>query len=278
MLMKRRKAMLPVALQLYSVRDEAERDLEKTLRAVHEMGYDGVETAGLYGKTAGELKALFEKYSLTPISAHVGLGEFEGDMEGLCAAYAELGCKNLSIPHIDASCLPTRGGFAEFKKKLTEIAKELDKYGITLSYHNHDFEFEKADGKYLLDLLYKEVDEKILKTQIDVCWAAVGGVNPADYLLSYSGRCPTVHLKDYRGVKGENMYAFIDDEKKDAAGRDSEEFEFRPCGYGKQNFPEIISAAEKAGAKWLIVEQDRPSMGKTSLECAKMSIDYLKEI
>lgn len=270
--------MLPIALQLYSVRDAAAGDLEGTLRAVHEMGYDGVETAGLYGRTADEFRALLDRYSLTPVSAHVGLGEFDGDLQGVCAAYAGLGCKNVSIPHIDACCLPTREKFAEFKEKLTAISEELSKYGVTLSYHNHDFEFEKADGKYLLDLLYEELDEKILKTQIDVCWAAVGGVNPAEYILSYSGRCPTVHLKDFYGKKGDNMYAFIDDEKPDAAGRDSEEFEFRPCGYGRQRFPVIIDAAEKAGAKWLIVEQDRPSMGKTSLECAEMSINYLKEI
>lgn len=268
--------MLPIALQLYSVRETAAADLEGTIRAVSKMGYDGVETAGLYGKTPAELKALLDKYSLTPISAHVSIAEFEKDLKGTCADYAALGVKNVSIPYADISLLPAHEGYEKFRALILDISGELAKYDITLSYHNHDFEFEKADGKYLLDLLYSDVDEKCLKTQIDTCWANVGGVNPAEYVLSYSGRCPTVHLKDFDGVKGEHMYAFIDDAEE--KGAPSGEFEFRPCGYGRQNLPEIVAASEKAGAKWLIVEQDQPSMGKTPLECAKMSIDYLKEI
>ena len=43
---------LPVALQLYSVRDELEADFEGTIAKVKEFGYDGVEFAGLYGKSA----------------------------------------------------------------------------------------------------------------------------------------------------------------------------------------------------------------------------------
>ena len=55
-------------------------------------------------------------------------------------------------------------------------------------------------------------------------------------------------------------------------------FEFRPVGYGLQNFPVILEAAADAGAGWVVVEQDRPSMGKTSMECAQMSREYLKKI
>ena len=53
-------------------------------------------------------------------------------------------------------------------------------------------------------------------------------------------------------------------------------FEFRPLGYGVQDIPAIIEASKKAGSKWLIVEQDQPSMGKTPMECAAMSMEYLK--
>ena len=63
----------PIALQLYSVRDDMAADFEGTLKKVKELGYDGVEFAGLYGKTAAEVKALCEEIGLTPISAHVPL-------------------------------------------------------------------------------------------------------------------------------------------------------------------------------------------------------------
>jgi len=73
------------------------------------------------------------------------------------------------------------------------------------------------------------------------------------------------------------MYALIgiDDGKDDS---DTGAFEFRPVGYGKQDVPALLAASEDAGAKWIVVEQDQPSMGKTSLECAAMSIEYLRKL
>jgi len=126
-------------------------------------------------------------------------------------------------------------------------------------------------------VLYREVPAELLKTQIDTCWVNVGGENPAQYLRKYAGRAGIVHLKDFAGQKSERMYALIgiDDDKDDG---ETGAFEFRPVGYGKQDFPAILAACEDVGAKWVVVEQDQPSMGKTPLECAKMSIDYLRSL
>ena len=71
----------PVALQVYSVRDFAEKDLEGTFRQIKEMGYDGVELAGLYGYSYAEVKAAAEKAGLTPISAHVPLADMLADSD-----------------------------------------------------------------------------------------------------------------------------------------------------------------------------------------------------
>ena len=68
----------------------------------------------------------------------------------------------------------------------------------------------------------------------------------------------------------------IDDGAQDA--EEEEAFGFRPCGYGVQNFPAILEACKKAETLWVVVEQDQPSLGKTPVECAQMSIDYIKEI
>ena len=62
---------LPVAVQVYSVRDNAAKDLRGTLKAIKEMGYDGVEFAGLYGNSPAEIKKMCEEIGLVPISAHV---------------------------------------------------------------------------------------------------------------------------------------------------------------------------------------------------------------
>ena len=148
---------------------------------------------------------------------------------------------------------------------------------MKLCYHNHDFEFKKVDGEYKLDLLYKAISPELLSTQLDTCWVNVGGENPADYIRKYSGRLEIVHLKDFAGTKGGNMYALIgnDDSKEEAAAG---KFEYRPLGLGLQNFPSILTAANEVGAKWVVIEQDEPSMGKSRMECAEESIKYLKSI
>jgi sugar phosphate isomerase/epimerase len=156
---------------------------------------------------------------------------------------------------------------------LGKVAKDL---GMTMLYHNHDFEFVKIDGKYALDILYDEVPAEYLQTELDTCWVNIGGENPADYILKYTGRAPVVHLKDFHGEKSDNMYELIGI-KSDAPKRPSN-FEFRPVGSGLQDFPSILAAAEKAGAQWVVVEQDNPSMGLTPMESIAKSREYLKTI
>ena len=107
-----------------------------------------------------------------------------------------------------------------------------------------------------------------------MCWVNVGGEKPPVYVRKYSGRAPIVHLKDFSGQKTENMYGLIGtaEKKEDPSGK----FEFRPVGYGLQDVPSIIAAADDAGSAWFVVEQDMPSMGRTPMECAAMSIRYLR--
>ena len=90
----------PVALQMYSVRDDAKANLDDTLRQVKEMGYDGVEFAGLYDYSPEEVRALCDKYGLTPISAHVPLASMMADLEGTLAQYKTIGVKYVVIPHV----------------------------------------------------------------------------------------------------------------------------------------------------------------------------------
>lgn len=266
----------PIALQLYSVREDLERDFDGTLAKVKAMGYDCVEFAGLYGKTAAEVRALCEKHGLTPISAHVPFVDMMADPD-LLKVYAEIGCKFVVIPYLTEEFRPGQPRFQEVIDGAKLLGEKANALGMKLGYHNHDFEFVKVNGEYALDILYKEVSADLLQTELDTCWVNVGGENPAGYIRKYAGRCEIVHLKDFTGQKSENMYALIgidEDKKSDDTGA----FEFRPVGYGKQDFPAILKAAEESGAKWVVVEQDQPALGKTPLECAEMSINYLKSI
>ena len=266
---------LPIAVQVYSVRDDANADLYCTLKKIKEMGYDGVEFAGLYGNKPADIKAWCEELGLVPISAHVPYVDMLKDPIGVLSDYAEIGCKYVVVPYLMPEHRPDNANFPYVVEFIGIIGKAAKTFGLQLLYHNHDFEFLKIDGKYALDILYDTVPADLLQTELDTCWVNVGGENPAEYVKKYSGRAPVVHLKDFAGEKSNNMYALIGIES-DANAAQPSKFEFRPVGKGKQNFPAILDAAKDAGAEWVVVEQDEPSMGLSPMECAKASIDYLK--
>ncbi len=264
---------LPVAVQVYSVRDDAKADLQGTLEKIKAMGYEGVEFAGLYGYAPADIKEMLEKTGLVAVSAHVPFADLRRDAKGVIADYVTLGCKWIAVPYLDKADRPGSGDFDKTIADIKEIALQAQAQGIQLLYHNHDFEFVKIADKYALDVLYDSISADLLKTELDTCWVKVGGEDPANYILKYSGRAPLVHLKDFKGTKSEHMYGLIG---KDDKAEVSDKFELRPVGFGVQEWPSILEASEKAGAEWVIVEQDSATMGKTPLESIKMSRDYLK--
>lgn len=266
----------PVAIQVYSVRKEAENNLYGTLKKIKAMGYDGVEFAGLYGHKPEEIREMCADIGLTPISAHVPYLDMIKDPEGVLGEYAAIGCRFVAVPYLTPEYRPDTENFGEVVKNIEMLGGVAKKLGMTLLYHNHDFEFMKINGKYALDVIYDTVPAGLLQTELDTCWVNVGGENPAEYLMKYAGRSPVLHLKDFAGEKSENMYELIGIEKK-APARPAN-FEFRPVGYGKQDFPAILAAAEKAGVQWVVVEQDQPTKENSPLECAEMSRKYLKSI
>ena len=248
----------PIALQLYSVRDFIEKDLVETLKSIKDFGYDGVELAGLCGLQADELKKILDDVGLKAISAHVGFYEMRGDINKVIEDYKLLGCEYITIPGL---ALNDRFNTENGEKTIEDIkafVKIFSDVKMPLCYHNHDWEFEKIGEEYIFDYLYKSVPD--LLVQQDSCWVGVAGESPVKYLKKYANRTPLLHTKDYVGNKNEGN------------------LELRPNGYGVQDFPAIIKTAFECGVKWLIVEQDNSSMDKTSLECAKLSIDYLNEV
>jgi sugar phosphate isomerase/epimerase len=267
---------LPVAVQVYSVRDDAAKDLRGTLTAIKEMGYDGVEFAGLYGNSPAEIKKMCEEIGLVPISAHVPYVDMVADTEGVLKQYAEIGCKFVVVPYLMPEHRPDSDQFPTVVENIGKIGKVAKELGLQLLYHNHDFEFMKLDGKYALEVLYDTIPADLLQTELDTCWVNVGGEEPAAYVRKFTDRAPVVHLKDFHGEKSEDMYELIGIEKKAPARPGN--FEFRPVGSGLQDFPAILAASEDAHAQWVVVEQDSPSMGLTPMECIRKSREYLKTI
>lgn len=270
---------LPVAVQLYSVRDEMKEDFYGTIKKMKELGYDGVEFAGLYGESPAKIRDFCKEIGIVPISAHVPYYDMLADPEKVLGDYAEIGCEYVAVPYLTEECRPGTDGFAATVEGIRKIAEVAKKLGIQLLYHNHDFEFVKIGDEYALDVLYSSMSEDLLKTEIDTCWVNVAGVNPSEYIVKYSGRSPVVHLKDFKksGANTGSLYKLIGIDDGDEQ-QEEDAFSFMPVGYGFQDIPSILAACEDAGAKWVVVEQDDPAKGSTRIESVKLSREYLKTL
>ena len=185
--------------------------------------------------------------------------------------------KYIAIPYLVEEDRPGQPKFLENIKTFSKIGEACNKYGITLLYHNHDFEVVKMEnGQYALDFMYDESPASLLQTELDICWVKVSGEDPAEYIKKYSGRAPIVHLKDfYKEGNPANMYELIgtETEKVEETGK----FEFRPVGYGCQNIPSVLEAALEAGANWVVVEQDQ-AYERAPLDAVTLSREYLKTL
>ncbi len=275
---------LPVGVQLYSVRTDLEKDFYGTLKAIKEMGYDGVEFAGeFYGNSPLQVKKWCTELGLIPFSAHVPFQEMIDDIDKVIADYTVIGAQYLVFPYMDEASRPAidEDQFKKTVAKIGECGALAHDAGFQLLYHNHDFEFVPlAEGGLGYDYIFSSNDRKNIQTELDVTWADYAGQSAVEYINKYKGNCPVVHLKNYKleGKLSSAPYALIgittDNSMKDDGGW----FEYRPLGEGQMDMVAVIKAAIDCGANWLCVEQDEPSQGRSRLEGIAKSAEYLKAL
>lgn len=246
---------LPVALQMYTLRDEAAKDFAGTIRRVGAMGYAGVELAGTGGMSARDLRALLEDNNLQVVASHVGLGALEGDLGEIVAYNQELGNTYVVCPFLPQERRRDAAGYAQIAVLFNTVGARLREAGLHLAYHNHAFEFERFDGTYGLDLLFAETDPELVKIELDTFWVKRGGEDPAEFMKKYPGRVPLIHLKDM--TAGQNPT-------------------FAEVGEGIMDFGAIFAAAEAAGGEVYIVEQD--VCQRPPLESVRISLDNLRNM
>lgn len=242
----------PVGIQLYSLRDEAEKDFIGVLEKVASIGYQGVEFAGYGGIKAIEMKEHLERLGLRAVSSHVPLERLEDHLEEEIAYAKVLEMSYMVCPWA------TFEGIEDVEKlanTLNKVGKACKKEGITFLYHNHDHEFVKIDGDYILDLLYSKTNPDYVKAELDLCWISRGGVDEVAYVEKYSGRCPLLHAKDY----------II-----------NPVFRQVEVGTGLVKFEQIEKIAQNAGVQWVIVEQEEYSMDP--FESIQISLKNLKQL
>ena len=250
---------IPVALQLYSVREDCQKDFPAVLKKVKEMGYDGVELAGFNGLNISELNAITKDLNLRIYSAHVDRAELKKDPLRSAELYEALGCDFVAYPWCGTDELAGGAKYPDFIESTKKISRSLKVRGIELLYHNHHHELSLHEGQTLLDNILFDLGDSI-RLELDVCWCKVGGYDPCQFLRDRKGKIPVVHFKDYTGSREEGNFAFA------------------PLGQGCLDIAELVVASSECGSELIVVEHDEPPVGMTSLECARASIDYLREL
>jgi sugar phosphate isomerase/epimerase len=244
--------MVPVAVQLYTLREELKRGFVGVLREVAEIGYAGVEFAGYGGLSAADLKAALDEFGLKAAGSHVALAQLESELDQVIEYNLAIGNRNIVCPWLPEE---RRNNYGKLAESLNAIGRKLKENGLQLFYHNHAFEFDRFEGRHGLDILFAETDPDLVKAELDVYWVKRGGVDPVAYLKGLGGRCPLVHLKDM------------------AAGPEQR---FAPVGTGTIDFEALFEVADDT-AEWYIVEQDL-TYGKPALEEIRLSLQNLRTL
>jgi len=245
---------IPIALQLYSVRHEAERGLAATLQAVADMGYDGVEFAGFYGHSAQDVRAMADAAGLTIVGNHTRYTDLQEDTLAETIAFNKvLGSVSMVVPGLPAECRETRADWLETAAWFSALAQKLAPEGFFTGYHNHWVEFQPLDGELPWETLYNNTDSAVTM-QLDLGNAMHGGGDPIKYLKMYPGRSRTIHLKEW---------------SPDDAGA--------IIGQGVVPWEEVFSLCETTGnTEWYIVENEGDPAKMPQLERANACIDALK--
>ena len=264
---------LPIAIQLYSVRDTMQNDPEGTLVALKEMGYCAVEVAGFYGRTAQELRALCEQVGLEIISSHIGFPSIRDELDKHIEESVSLGVRYVAIAYMHTDFHIGGVNHDGVYESIKEISARFREKGITLLYHNHSFEMCEHEGKRLYEWLFDAMTREELQPEIDTGWIDVEVGEAEQYIRKFKNRCDIVHLKSYYGRDGYDELVHSPDEIKPR-----EYYYFCNFERGRLDVPAILAASEESGAKWIVVEQDRPDPGLSELESARINIEFLKNI
>jgi sugar phosphate isomerase/epimerase len=237
----------PIGLQLYSLRNQFERDLPGTLDDVKRFGFRNVELAGTQGLTPEKFKAQLEAHGLKAVSGHFPYERFRDDVEGIAREARLLGLEYVGcawIPHDDKvpfdekTC---RDALAVFNK----AGEALAKHDLKFFYHVHGYEFQPFKTNTLFDVMVAQTNPKFVNFQMDVFWAVHAGQDPVKLLEKHGKRWQSMHLK---GMKEGTPVGL-------ATGQSSVDNSVA-VGTGMINYPPVLRAARKAGVKWYFIEDE----------------------
>lgn len=237
---------IPIALQLWSVRDDMRRDFAATVAALGEIGYHGVELAGYGNLDVKGSKAALDAANLKVAGMHVGFPALRSDLNTVINDALFLGSRHVTCPSWPAVQYLSAAACERIGEQLADIGRTLRAVGLTFSFHNHAAEAKIVEGRAVFDWMLGAAASRDLKAEPDVYWLHFGGYAPEKFLRHHGARCPLVHLKDEKEL-----------------------------GLGPVDFAKVFSAIDEVGAaEWLIVEQE--AYNHVPLESVRLCFEQLR--
>lgn len=255
-----------IGIQLYSLREELPKGVDKAIGEVANAGYKYVEgygysvEKGFWGLSPIEYKTLLKKHRLKTPSAHYDFGDWEKTQDNnILQAYIDvakiLKQKYIVVPYINPEIFKSEKKVKEFAAKLNAAGEIVKKAGLKLAYHNHNFEFEKLGNRTGYDILLEETKKDLVDFEIDLYWAVRAKQDVIGLFTKHSGRFPMWHIKDM---------------SKANPGKNTE------IGNGLIDFKPFFKEAKLAGLKYAYVEQENFDIDP--YESIQKSFNYLKTI
>jgi sugar phosphate isomerase/epimerase len=247
-----------IAAQMYTLRNftKTPADIARTLGEVRKLGYEAIQISAFGACDPTELAKMLAGEGLAVCSTHTPWPRFVDEIDQVIEEHRMWGCRHPAIGGMPGEYRSAQG-VVKFAKLAEGVGRKLTEAGMDFSYHNHNFEFQKADGKTWLELLYESCDPAYVKAEIDTYWVQAGGGDPAAWIKKCAGRMPILHVKDMvMGPDGVRM---------------------AEIGEGNLNWPGILAAAGDAGVEWYCVEQDN-CYERDPFESLKISLANLREM
>jgi sugar phosphate isomerase/epimerase len=253
-----------ISIQLYTMRELMDADLEAVFAGLAALGYRRVEQAGLHGRTAPEFRRLLDKYALRASSGHQSIYPYHASRwrESIETAVI-LGQQYMvePLPAFVASGLvtpivPPSLVWGDYAQQLNKAAEQASYYGIKVGYHNHNPEFlplPDDPSRTGYDILLAETDPDLVHFELDLYWSWAGEKDPVELLQEHPGRFRQFHVKDM-----------------DANGG------ITAPGTGVIDFARIFKAAADLGIGEYTIEQD--NAGQDAMESARLGYELLRTI
>jgi sugar phosphate isomerase/epimerase len=228
-----------LAAQLYTAREllQTPADIARTLKRVHAAGYEAVQVSGMGPIAEHELNAILDGEGLVCCGTHEPSETILSEPDKVIERLQKLRCQFTAYPYPAGVDFESESSLKRWIEVLEKSGEALARVGLTLAYHNHQHEFRKLNGKLILDRIYEATSPQSLQAELDTYWIQYGGGDAVEWCSKLQGRLVALHMKDYRTNANNTP-------------------EFCEVGAGNLNWQRIIAAAEAAGCRWFIVEQD----------------------